>query len=139
MIINILTFNSQFFNFGPNSTTFIVPGECFPTRYRSSSHGFSAASGKLGSIIAQAAIAPLRVRGAVKGGPANPWLNHVLEIYALFMFLGIFTTLCIPETKRITLEVLSGEEDMPGAVYHGSEDIESHQPEKRVNGEDTSV
>ena len=22
-----------FFNFGPNSTTFIVPGECFPTRY----------------------------------------------------------------------------------------------------------
>lgn len=40
-----------FFNFGPNSTTFIVPGECFPTRYRSTSHGISAASGKIGSII----------------------------------------------------------------------------------------
>lgn len=25
------------------------------------------------------------------------------------MFAGIFTTLCIPETKRISLEVLSGE------------------------------
>jgi PHS family inorganic phosphate transporter-like MFS transporter len=42
----------------------------------------------------------------------------VLEIYALFMFLGIFTTLCIPETKRLTLEELSGEDqgaadDMP--------------------------
>jgi PHS family inorganic phosphate transporter-like MFS transporter len=35
----------------------------------------------------------------------------VLEIYALFMFLGIFTTLLIPETKRVTLEVLSGEDD----------------------------
>jgi PHS family inorganic phosphate transporter-like MFS transporter len=36
-----------FFNFGPNSTTFIVPGECFPTRYRSTSHGISAATGKV--------------------------------------------------------------------------------------------
>lgn len=99
-----------FFNFGPNATTFIVPGECFPTRYRSTSHGISAAAGKIGSIIAQAAIAPLRVRGATKTN-ANPWLNHVLEIYALFMFLGIFTTLCIPETKRKTLEELSGDEN----------------------------
>ena len=36
-------------------------------------------------------------------------LNHVMQIYSLFMFLGIFTTLCIPETKRKTLEELSGE------------------------------
>jgi len=102
-----------FFNFGPNTTTFIVPGECFPTRYRSTSHGFSAASGKLGAVIAQAAIAPLRVRGAVKGATgraASPWLPHVLEIFALFMFLGIFTTWCIPETARKTLEELNGEE-----------------------------
>lgn len=65
-----------FFNFGPNTTTFIVPGECFPTRYRSTSHGVSAASGKLGAVIAQAAIAPLRVRGAKKGATgraASPW------------------------------------------------------------------
>src|ERR1700729_1233865 len=30
-----------FFNFGPNATTFIGPGESFPTRYRSTSHGIS--------------------------------------------------------------------------------------------------
>lgn len=105
-----------FFNFGPNATTFIVPGECFPTRYRSTSHGISAASGKVGSIIAQAAIAPLRTTGAVTGGNANPWQNHVLQIYSLFMFLGIFTTLLIPETKRITLEKLAGEYDFSGDV-----------------------
>ncbi|ESZ95032.1 phosphate/H+ symporter [Sclerotinia borealis F-4128] len=98
-----------FFNFGPNTTTFIVPGECFPTRYRSTSHGFSAGMGKIGSIIGQSAIAPLRVRGATPKN-ANPWLNHVLQIYAAFMFAGIFTTLCIPETKRISLEKLSGED-----------------------------
>lgn len=103
---------SFFFNFGPNSTTFIVPGECFPTRYRSTSHGLSAASGKVGSIIAQVLIGPLRTQGAVKGATgaaASPWLNHVLEIYALFMLCGIFTTLLIPETKRKTLEQLAGE------------------------------
>lgn len=107
-----------FFNFGPNATTFIVAGECFPTRYRSTASGTSAAAGKIGSIIAQAAIAPLRVRGATKTS-ASPWLNHVLEIYALFMFLGIFTTLCIPETKRLTLERLSNEEPVESeAPYH---------------------
>ncbi|CAK7568722.1 MAG: acid phosphatase pho5 [Sporothrix epigloea] len=98
-----------FFNFGPNTTTFIVPGECFPTRYRSTSHGISAASGKIGSIIGQGAIAPLRTRGHTAQHSA-PWLNHVLEIYALFMLLGCFSTLLIPETKRKTLEELAGED-----------------------------
>jgi len=99
-----------FFNFGPNTTTFIVPGECFPTRYRSTSHGISAASGKIGSIIGQGAIATLRTTGATKANP-TPWMDHVLEIYALFMLLGCFSTLLIKETKRKTLEELSGDDD----------------------------
>ncbi|KAI1209915.1 phosphate permease [Annulohypoxylon truncatum] len=103
-----------FFNFGPNMTTFIVPGEVFPTRYRSTSHGISAASGKIGSIIGQGAISTLRTRGATPNNP-SPWMDHVLEIYALFMLLGCFTTLCIPETKRKTLEELSGE-DQPAPL-----------------------
>jgi len=104
-----------FFNFGPNSTTFIVPGECFPTRYRSTSHGLSAASGKIGAIIAQCVFGPLRVRGAkpgATGAGASPWLNHVMEIFALFMLCGLCTTFLIPETKRKTLEELAGE--VPG-------------------------
>jgi len=107
-----------FFNFGPNATTFITPGECFPTRYRSTSHGISAASGKIGSIIAQAAIAPLRVRpqAGVPSSNAAPWLDHVIQIYALFMLLGTFTTLLVPETKRLTLEQLAGE--VPGTPQY---------------------
>lgn len=35
------------FNFGPNTTTFIVPAEIFPTRVRGAAHGFSAACGKV--------------------------------------------------------------------------------------------
>ena len=42
-----------FQNFGPNVTTFVIPGEVFPTRYRSTAHGLSAACGKLGAIVAQ--------------------------------------------------------------------------------------
>ncbi|KAI1265836.1 phosphate permease [Xylariaceae sp. FL1019] len=110
-----------FFNFGPNMTTFIVPGEVFPTRYRSTSHGISAASGKIGSIIGQGAIAPLRTRA-----PNNGWLNHVLEIYALFMLLGVGTTLLIPETKRKTLEELCGEDQpVPSQAAAGSEQSKS--------------
>ena len=45
---------AQFFeNFGPNTTTFIIPGELFPTRYRSTADGIAAASGKLGAVLAQ--------------------------------------------------------------------------------------
>lgn len=114
-----------FFNFGPNTTTFIVPGEVFPTRYRSTSHGISAAAGKIGSIIGQGAIASLRTRGATKDN-AQPWLNHVLQIFALFMLLGCFTTLLIPETARKTLEELSGEDDYAtkstGGVVHDERD-----------------
>ena len=91
-----------------------MPGECFPTRYRSTSHGISAAAGKVGAIIAQTIFGPLRTRGAAPnatGNAASPWLKHVMQIFALFMFCGIFTTLPIPETKRKTLEELSGEAD----------------------------
>ncbi|KAH8980886.1 major facilitator superfamily domain-containing protein [Lactarius akahatsu] len=45
-----------FANFGPNVTTFIIPGEIFPTRYRSTAHGIAAASGKLGAIVSQIII-----------------------------------------------------------------------------------
>jgi PHS family inorganic phosphate transporter-like MFS transporter len=108
-----------FFNFGPNATTFIVPGECFPTRYRSTSHGLSAASGKIGAIIAQVVFGPLRTKGHATADNPSPWLNHVMEIFALFMLCGIFTSLLIPETKRKTLEELAGE--VPGTPNYDPE------------------
>jgi PHS family inorganic phosphate transporter-like MFS transporter len=42
------------------------------------------------------------------GGP-NAWINHLLQIFALFMLTGIFSSLLIPETKGKSLEELSGE------------------------------
>ena len=37
-----------FANFGPNSTTFVLPAELFPTRVRSTCHAMSAVAGKAG-------------------------------------------------------------------------------------------
>jgi len=102
---------SNFFqNFGPNTTTFVIPGEAFPTRYRSTAHGISAASGKLGAIVAQVGFAQLRNIGGT-----NAFVGHILEIFALFMLTGIFSTLLLPETMNKTLEELSGE-DQDGFV-----------------------
>lgn len=92
--------------------------------------------GKIGSIIGQAAIANLRTKGATgkPGSQANPFQGHVMQIYALFMFMGIFTTLCIPETKRKTLEELSG--DNVDAGFNGDEhvvdNVSEDAPKERV-------
>ncbi|KAK3390281.1 phosphate/H+ symporter [Podospora didyma] len=108
-----------FFNWGPNTTTFIVPGECFPTRYRSTGHGLSAASGKIGAILAQVISIPLLAQcnttNFSESGESNtnkkcsPWLDRLMQIFALFMLLGTLTSLLIPETKGVTLEELAGE------------------------------
>ncbi|KAI0035406.1 phosphate permease [Vararia minispora EC-137] len=102
-----------FQNFGPNTTTFIVPGEAFPTRYRSTAHGISAASGKLGAVISQVGFARLQNLSGFR----YKFLDHIFEIFALFMLTGIFSTLLIPETKGKTLEELSNE-DQHGFVRY---------------------
>jgi len=96
----------------------------YPTRFRSTAHGISAAAGKVGAVLAQALVGPLRNKTGT-----NKWLNHVMQIFALFMFCGIFTTLLIPETKRQTLEELAEK-------YHGdSESIDSSQTEEPITND----
>ncbi|KAK3808096.1 MAG: phosphate transporter [Linnemannia elongata] len=98
---------TQFFqNFGPNATTFIIPGEVFPTRYRSTGHGISAGMGKLGAIVAQIGFSSLKDRGGKNAG-----IPQLLQIFALFMFIGLLFTYLVPETKGKTLEELCGDED----------------------------
>ncbi|KAF2758084.1 MFS general substrate transporter [Pseudovirgaria hyperparasitica] len=95
------------FNLGPNVTTFIIPAEIFPTRYRATCHGLSAAAGKLGSWVAQLflAFAPF-----MKNPESD--LGHVLQVMAAFMGAGaVVTWFLVPETrdregKSRTLEML---------------------------------
>ncbi|KAH6671951.1 H+ symporter [Halenospora varia] len=111
-LLSLYILAQLFFNFGPNTTTFLIPGECFPTRYRSTGHGLSAASGKIGAIAAQVMAQPLYTKGAApncKGTACQPWLDHLMQIFALFMLAGLLVSFLVPETKGRTLEELSGE------------------------------
>lgn len=47
-----------FSNFGPNTTTFVIPIETYPTLIRATCHGASAAAGKLGAVAGVVAFAP---------------------------------------------------------------------------------
>ncbi|KAF9201966.1 Inorganic phosphate transporter pho84 [Haplosporangium sp. Z 27] len=106
LFVFLFALTQLFQNFGPNSTTFIIPGEVFPTRYRSTSHGIAAGSGKLGAIIAQVAFSRLKDRGG-----SNMGIPLLLKVFALFMLVGLLVTFLIPETKGKTLEELSNEGD----------------------------
>jgi hypothetical protein len=69
-LVNLYTYlalyGAMFFlaNWGPNTTTFVVPAEAFPTRAKATCHGLSAASGKIGAALGAAAMAPLLASAA---------------------------------------------------------------------------
>ncbi|KAH7886473.1 major facilitator superfamily domain-containing protein [Phlebopus sp. FC_14] len=65
------SFLQFFFNFGANSTTYCYPAEVFPTKYRASAHGLSAACGKAGAIISALGFNTLV---ATIGTPAVLWI-----------------------------------------------------------------
>lgn len=57
----VLYLGSSFFGqLGPNCTTFLIPAEVFPTALRTTCHGISAASGKLGALLAAVLFGYLR-------------------------------------------------------------------------------
>ncbi|KAJ5064445.1 major facilitator superfamily domain-containing protein, partial [Bipolaris maydis] len=106
------------FNLGPNVTTFIIPAEIFPTRYRCTCHGIAAAAGKLGSWVVQIFIAYAFQTGKDGDGGNLKWeerrdFGHVLQVMSAFMLAGAVTTyFLVPETrdhdnKSRTMEVLA--------------------------------
>ena len=109
--IVIFTLMQFFQNFGPNATTFVIPGEVFPTRYRSTAHGISAASGKLGAIISSAGLFQLKDIGG-----KNAQVPTLLIIFSGFMVIGLIFTFLLPETKGKSLEELSNDEEIPKII-----------------------
>ncbi|KAF9908181.1 Inorganic phosphate transporter pho84 [Lobosporangium transversale] len=102
LFVAVFTLAQFFFNFGPNTTTFVVPGEVFPTRVRATAHGISAAAGKLGAILATFLFNKVAEIGGAPGEHA--FLPQLLGIFAGVMALGFLCTFLIPETKGMSLE-----------------------------------
>jgi len=86
MTIYALTF--FFANFGPNSTTFILPSESYPQHVRASLNGFSAASGKAGAAIGTF-LFPKMVN-SLGGKDQNP--GWVILICGIISLLGVIVT-----------------------------------------------
>ncbi|GLJ22739.1 hypothetical protein SUGI_0428410 [Cryptomeria japonica] len=102
-----------FTNFGPNTTTFIVPAELFPARLRSTCHGISAAAGKAGAIIGVLGFLYASETNDKNQDPFGVGENDhprgigqgdALIILAVASCLGFLCSFLIPETMGRSLE-----------------------------------
>lgn len=113
VVIYSLTF--FFANFGPNATTFVVPAEIFPARFRSTCHGISAAAGKLGAIVGAFGFLYLaQNKDKTKtdaGYPPGIGVKNSLIVLGVVNFLGILFTFLVPESNGKSLEEMSGENE----------------------------
>ncbi len=92
---------SYFFSeFGPNTTTFVIPAEVFPVSMRTTGHGISAGIAKLGAFIGVFVFPLLSSAVGVSG---------TLMITSLFSILGALVSLLLPEPKGRSLSELAGE------------------------------
>ncbi|KDP21624.1 hypothetical protein JCGZ_03295 [Jatropha curcas] len=114
-----------FANFGPNSTTFIVPAELFPARFRSTCHGISAAAGKAGAIFGAFVVQTYTLEG-----DSNKIKKAIIGL-SVVNLLGFFFSFLVPETKGRSLEEISGEDkelegraaNENGRNYNGSSEV----------------
>uniref|UniRef100_A0ACD5YUF5 Uncharacterized protein n=1 Tax=Avena sativa TaxID=4498 RepID=A0ACD5YUF5_AVESA len=101
-------FTFFFANFGPNTTTFILPAEIFPARMRSTCHGISGAVGKVGAIIGVLAFS-LTDQSYPQKNKTDRRLKAFLYVLVACNLVGIVFTLLLPETKGKSLEEITGE------------------------------
>ncbi|CAA7020081.1 unnamed protein product [Microthlaspi erraticum] len=76
-----------FCNFGPNTTTFIIPAELFPARFRSTCHGISGAAGKLGAIVGTVGFM-WATKNVDNGDGRNQLYPEVNRMRIAFLILG---------------------------------------------------
>lgn len=107
---------SYFFaEYGPNTTTFVIAGEVFPVNLRTTGHGLSAGTAKVGAFIG-AFIFPVLLH--------DFGLHGTLMITFFFALAGLLLTIFfIPEPSGKTLEEVSGEDNI---VQHPSKHTPAH-------------
>ncbi|KAH0031851.1 hypothetical protein KCU80_g10830, partial [Aureobasidium melanogenum] len=81
----------------------IIPAEVFPTRYRATAHGISAAFGKLGAVLSQCILGWLQ--GSIQTD------KTYLLVFSAFMLIGlVLTVYWIPRSRDKNGQTLTLEE-----------------------------
>jgi MFS family permease len=94
---------SYFFTeFGPNTTTFVLPSEVFPVNMRTTGHGFAAGIGKLGAFVGVFLVPVLETHIGLRG---------LLLVSGIAAILGFALTRVLPEPSGRSLEEVSGEDE----------------------------
>ncbi len=98
----LLLFGASYFfaEFGPNTTTFVLAAECYPTSLRTTGHGLSAGIAKLGAFLGVYLFPEITKAFGLAGA---------LEFAAGMAAAGTLLTLLLPETSRRSLEEISEE------------------------------
>ncbi len=99
----LLIFGMSYFfiEFGPNTTTFVLPSELFPVSMRTTGHGIAAGIGKLGAFIGVFLVPQLQKSIGLRG---------MLLVAGASAAAGYLLTLVLPEPARRTLEEVSGDD-----------------------------
>ncbi|KAL6604853.1 hypothetical protein ACP70R_042797 [Stipagrostis hirtigluma subsp. patula] len=133
IVLYALTFFSA--NLGPNTTTFILPAELFPARFRSTCHGISGAAGKLGALIGAVGFlwaSQERDKGKVMAGyKPGIGMMYALVILGGISLLGLAVTYVFtPETMRRSLEENESEhgQSQNGDGEVGYQEVSSEVP-----------
>ncbi|XP_065848052.1 probable inorganic phosphate transporter 1-8 [Euphorbia lathyris] len=104
-----------FANFGPNTTTFIVPAELFPARFRSTCHGIAGAVGKLGALVGSLGVLWATDEKDMVDDvlvPKNKAMTVTLVVLGVVCVLGmVLSYLYTPETMGRSLEDNEIDED----------------------------
>ncbi|MHB8360615.1 MAG: MFS transporter [Thermoplasmataceae archaeon] len=99
LFIIIFGLSYMFGNIGPNTTTFILPTELFPTKIRSTAHGIASSVAKLGAGIFTFLFLIL---GQILGNSGEFYLLSIISLAG-----AVITVFTIRETRGLSLEVTS--------------------------------
>jgi MFS family permease len=91
--------NYFFTEFGPNTTTFVLPAEIFPSRVRTTSHGISATVGKVGAAVGTFSFPLLQAKF---GLPGPMWVAAASCVAGFALTLKL-----LPEPNGLDLEEAS--------------------------------
>ena len=94
---------SYFFTeFGPNTTTFVLPGEVFPVSMRATGHGISASVGKFGAFVGVFLFPLLKDSLGLRG---------TLALTAGVSIAGLLLTRLLPEPSGHSLDEMASDDD----------------------------